>query len=159
MKILQSLVSSVLDSIRHLWSETKSLFSLVLMTRTVKDTAGLQRGNLRVLNYILIIEIKVVFLFSFSGNAYEITEAEDVSPGTKIVISLKPECRNYAEEGAVKEIIKKHSSFVGFPVHLNGKLINTMQVLYCFLFSLFKYFSIRVIIKYLRVSLILLLIY
>lgn len=67
---------------------------------------------------------------SEGGTAFEVTEAEGVSPGTKIVISLKADCRQFAEENAVKEIINKHSSFVGFPVKLNGKKVNTVQPLW-----------------------------
>ena len=63
-----------------------------------------------------------------SGTAFEITEAEGVNSGTKIVISLKSDCRKFAEESNVKEIINKHSAFVGFPVKLNGKVVNAVQV-------------------------------
>ena len=70
----------------------------------------------------------IYLLLLYRGTAFEVTEAEGVSPGTKIVISLKPDCRKFAEENTVKEIIKKHSSFVGFPVKLNGKKLNTVQV-------------------------------
>ncbi|XP_076816034.1 heat shock protein 75 kDa, mitochondrial-like isoform X2 [Clavelina lepadiformis] len=64
------------------------------------------------------------------GVSYKISEAKAVSPGTKIVVTLKPDCRKFAEDGTVEQIIKKHSTFVGFPVRLNGKVINTVQPLW-----------------------------
>lgn len=67
---------------------------------------------------------------SEGGVSYEIAEAEDVSPGTKIVITLKSECRKFATEDVVKEIVQKYSNFVGFPIRLNGKQLNTVQPLW-----------------------------
>ncbi len=62
-----------------------------------------------------------------TGN-YEMNEAEGVQKGTKIVIHLKKDCWRFAMEADVKEIINKHSTFVGMPIFLNGKLMNTTQV-------------------------------
>ncbi|RZF48544.1 hypothetical protein LSTR_LSTR011159 [Laodelphax striatellus] len=61
---------------------------------------------------------------------YEIAEASDVSPGTKIVMRLKPESREFADDGIVKDIIKKYSNFVGSPIYLNDAQINTIQPLW-----------------------------
>nr|QOC60281.1 heat shock protein 90c [Nilaparvata lugens] len=61
---------------------------------------------------------------------YEIAEASDVSPGTKIVMRLKPESREFADDGVVKDIIKKYSNFVGSPIFLNEAQINTIQPLW-----------------------------
>ena len=33
----------------------------------------------------------------------------------------------YAKELTVQDVLEKHSNFVGFPVHLNGKHINTVE--------------------------------
>lgn len=33
---------------------------------------------------------------------YEIAEAEGVQPGTKIVVYLKSDCREFADEGTIK---------------------------------------------------------
>ncbi|XP_033631452.1 heat shock protein 75 kDa, mitochondrial-like isoform X1 [Asterias rubens] len=64
-----------------------------------------------------------------TGN-YEMNEAEGVQKGTKIVIHLKKDCWRFAMEADVKEIINKHSTFVGMPIFLNGKLMNTTQALW-----------------------------
>ncbi|XP_039253409.2 heat shock protein 75 kDa, mitochondrial-like [Styela clava] len=67
---------------------------------------------------------------SEGGVSYEISEAEDVLPGTKIIITLKPDCRQFATDGTVKEIVQKYSNFVSFPVKLDGVQLNTVQPLW-----------------------------
>lgn len=68
-------------------------------------------------------------LLSRSGT-YEIQPADGVQPGTKIVMYLKPDCREFADEDTVKNIINKYSNFVNSPVYLNGKKVNTVQPLW-----------------------------
>lgn len=71
------------------------------------------------------------FIWSSEGGiSYNLSEAEDVEPGTKIVIHLKPECRKFANEDTVKEIVNKYNTFVGFPVKLNGMQLNNVQPLW-----------------------------
>ena len=64
---------------------------------------------------------------SDGAGKFTIQESKNVSPGTKIVIHLKPECREYAEEDRIREIIKKYSNFVGNPIFLNGQQVNSIQ--------------------------------
>lgn len=67
---------------------------------------------------------------SDGSGTYEIQEAEGVQQGTKIVIHLKTECREYGDEETVNNVIKKYSNFVGSPVYVNGKKVNTIQPLW-----------------------------
>jgi molecular chaperone HtpG len=52
------------------------------------------------------------------------TVAKDVDPrekltrGTKIVLYLKPDQEEYLEEKRIKDLVKKHSEFIGFPISL-----------------------------------------
>ncbi|XP_005184511.2 heat shock protein 75 kDa, mitochondrial [Musca domestica] len=64
---------------------------------------------------------------SDGSGSYEIQEAEGVELGTKIVIHLKPECREYADEDRIMAVIKKYSNFVGSPILLNGQKANDIQ--------------------------------
>uniref|UniRef100_A0A8D0HCS6 Heat shock protein 75 kDa, mitochondrial n=1 Tax=Sphenodon punctatus TaxID=8508 RepID=A0A8D0HCS6_SPHPU len=61
---------------------------------------------------------------------FEIAEASGVRTGTKISIHLKEDCKEFANEERVKEVVTKYSNFIGFPLYLNGRRINTLQALW-----------------------------
>lgn len=64
------------------------------------------------------------------GAEYELEESEGQRRGAKIVIKLKEEYKEFAGESQVKDIIKRYSSFVQFPVNLNGEKVNTVDALW-----------------------------
>ena len=64
-----------------------------------------------------------------AGN-YEVEEIDDLRRGTKIVITLKKDQKSYASDSSIKEIIKRYSSFVPFPINLNGEKVNTIDALW-----------------------------
>jgi len=45
-------------------------------------------------------------------------EGDDLKRGTEITLFLKEDCKKYAEEKTLKDLIKKHSQFIGFPIYL-----------------------------------------
>jgi len=45
-------------------------------------------------------------------------EVEDFGRGTKIILHLKEDMTEYIEEKKIKEIVKKHSQFIGYPIKL-----------------------------------------
>jgi molecular chaperone HtpG len=45
-------------------------------------------------------------------------ESEPISRGTKIVLHLKEDQLEFLEDRKVKDLIKKHSEFIGFPIEL-----------------------------------------
>jgi molecular chaperone HtpG len=62
---------------------------------------------------------------------YEITPAAgDLPRGTKITLELKDEAKEFGEKAAIERIIKRYSSFVPFPIELNGEKVNTVQALW-----------------------------
>jgi molecular chaperone HtpG len=67
---------------------------------------------------------------SDGSGSYEIEEAADLRRGSKIVIELKDDCADFAEEWKIKEILERYSAFVSVPINLNGKRINTVQALW-----------------------------
>lgn len=60
---------------------------------------------------------------------YELEPVDGLTRGTQIVVHLK-EGTDFASEWMVKEIIKKYSNFVQFPIDLNGTEVNTVQALW-----------------------------
>uniref|UniRef100_A0A8C3N9C4 Heat shock protein 75 kDa, mitochondrial n=1 Tax=Geospiza parvula TaxID=87175 RepID=A0A8C3N9C4_GEOPR len=67
---------------------------------------------------------------SDGSGMFEIAEASGVRAGTKIIIHLKEDCKEFANEDRVKEVVTKYSNFISFPLYLNGRRINTLQALW-----------------------------
>ncbi|CAI5791741.1 shock 75 kDa, mitochondrial [Podarcis lilfordi] len=67
---------------------------------------------------------------SDGSGTFEISEASGVQTGTKIILHLKEDCKEFANEERVKEVITKYSNFVGYPLFLNGRRVNAMQALW-----------------------------
>ena len=62
---------------------------------------------------------------------YEIKELEgEMKRGTTVEIFLKEEASEFAERYRIESIIKKHSSFISFPIYLNSERINTINALW-----------------------------
>jgi len=62
--------------------------------------------------------------------SYTITEGEDLSRGTKMVLHLKEDAYDFAKEETVQRIIKQYSSFVPYPIIFNGQKVNTVDALW-----------------------------
>jgi len=64
---------------------------------------------------------------SDGAGTYEIETVKGERRGTKIVVHLKDEDKEFSNEDRVKEVLTHYSSFVQFPIKLNGEQINTVQ--------------------------------
>lgn len=63
--------------------------------------------------------------------SYSIGPAGKLSRGTKIVLELKDDLREeYTRPENIKRIIRQYSSFVPFPIKVNGEQINTVQAIW-----------------------------
>ncbi len=67
---------------------------------------------------------------SDGSGEYTIEELEGQRRGTKIVIKLKEEQKDFSKEEHVKGIIQRYSAFVQYPVNLNGEKLNTVQAIW-----------------------------
>jgi len=59
---------------------------------------------------------------SSAGGTFSIktdTEGEQIGRGTKIILHLKDEQTDYLKEAKIKEIVKKHSEFISYPIYLH----------------------------------------
>ena len=70
----------------------------------------------------------VGYCWSSTGDgAYSLSRATNVKVGTKVEISLKADASEFASQYNLERIIRKHSSFVTFPVTLHGERLNTLE--------------------------------
>ncbi|KAK5700874.1 Hsp90 chaperone hsp82 [Elasticomyces elasticus] len=59
---------------------------------------------------------------SAAGGTFTIaqdTEGEPIGRGTKIILHLKDEQTDYLNESKIKEVVKKHSEFISYPIYLH----------------------------------------
>ncbi|RYP08530.1 hypothetical protein DL764_001861 [Monosporascus ibericus] len=61
---------------------------------------------------------------SSAGGTFSVspdTEGEPLGRGTKMILHLKDEQSDYLNESKIKEVIKKHSEFISYPIYLHVK--------------------------------------
>ena len=59
---------------------------------------------------------------SSAGGTFSVTqdtEGEQLGRGTKMVLHLKDEQTDYLNESKIKEVVKKHSEFISYPIYLH----------------------------------------
>lgn len=62
--------------------------------------------------------------------SFTITEMPGLRRGTKIIIELKEDAKDYVQKWKIESIIKQYSTFVSFPIKLAGEVVNTVQALW-----------------------------
>ncbi|MDR2551337.1 MAG: molecular chaperone HtpG [Desulfobulbus sp.] len=67
---------------------------------------------------------------SDGGGTYSIGPCPGLHRGTKIIIELKDDAHTYASKFTLERIIQQYSTFVPFPVKVEGKKVNTVQAIW-----------------------------
>lgn len=67
---------------------------------------------------------------SDGGASFTIEETDRSERGSTITLHLKKDKNEFAEEWKIKQIIKKYSNFVDFPINLNGEEVNTVEAVW-----------------------------
>jgi molecular chaperone HtpG len=67
---------------------------------------------------------------SDGGGTYTISPCEGLHRGTKIILELKDDAHEYGQKFTIERIIKQYSTFIPFPVKVEGKKINTVEAIW-----------------------------
>jgi len=67
---------------------------------------------------------------SDGSGSYSLTPEKGLRRGTRIIIELKDDAHEFADENRIKQIIKQYSNFVPFPIKVKGETVNTVQALW-----------------------------
>jgi len=67
---------------------------------------------------------------SDGGGTYTLSPCPGLHRGTKIIIELKDDAHTYASKFTIERIIQQYSTFVPFPVKVEGKTVNTVQAIW-----------------------------
>lgn len=70
-----------------------------------------------------------------TGAGYTLEDAERDGPGTTVTLHLKPKdeedgLRDYTDEHVLRDIVKKYSDFVAYPVRVKGQTLNSMKAIW-----------------------------
>ncbi|MHB8791235.1 MAG: molecular chaperone HtpG [Desulfobulbaceae bacterium] len=67
---------------------------------------------------------------SDGGGTYTIKPCPGLHRGTKIILELKDDARDYANKFTIERIIRQYSSFVPYPILVAGNKVNTVQAIW-----------------------------
>jgi molecular chaperone HtpG len=67
---------------------------------------------------------------SDGGGTYTISPCPGLHRGTKIILELKDDAQTYSSKFTIERIIQQYSTFVPFPVKVEGKTVNTVQAIW-----------------------------
>ena len=75
-------------------------------------------------------DAQAVHWTSKGDNTYTLADAEKIDRGTEIVVHLKEDAGDYAQDWKIEQIVKKHSDFVSFPVYVKDRAVNQQTALW-----------------------------
>ena len=67
---------------------------------------------------------------SDAAGGYTLSPCPGLHRGTKITLELKDDAKEYADAERLRQIVKKYSSFVPFPIKIDGETANTVQAIW-----------------------------
>ncbi|MCI5224295.1 MAG: molecular chaperone HtpG, partial [Candidatus Electrothrix sp. AR4] len=67
---------------------------------------------------------------SDGNGSYSISSCDGLHRGTKIIIELKDDAEEYGQKFTLERIIKQYSTFIPFPVKVEGNKVNTVEAIW-----------------------------
>jgi TNF receptor-associated protein 1 len=94
-------------------------------------SAFMAASEVRVYTHSYLEDAENLVWISDGSGSYSIEATEDSQRrGAKIVVKLQDDQKEFATKSKVEEILKRYSSFVQFPINLNGERVNTIEALW-----------------------------
>jgi molecular chaperone HtpG len=87
-------------------------------------------AEVRVISRSYRPEAEAAAWISTGGDSYRIEAADKTDRGTEVHILLKKDAEEFADGWRLKQIVKKHSDFVGYPIYVEGDQANQQQSLW-----------------------------
>ena len=75
-------------------------------------------------------EVEAVRWSCDGSTQYTIDASERAHRGTSVTLKLKEDAFDFLDEETLKEVIKRHSEFVRYPIRLNGEQVNEPKALW-----------------------------
>ena len=75
-------------------------------------------------------EAEAAAWISDGGETYRIEPADKTDRGTEIHIKLRTDAQEFADEWHIRQVIRKHSDFVGYPIYVGEEQANQQQSLW-----------------------------
>jgi molecular chaperone HtpG len=76
---------------------------------------------IRVTSRSYLSETSAASWYCMGNDTFTVEPAQKIDRGTTIVIKLKEDAKEFAQEDRLREVIKKHSDFISFPIYLGDK--------------------------------------
>ena len=76
---------------------------------------------IRVVSRTYLPDAQAAAWFCTGADTFTIEPAEMATRGTQVIIKLKEDAKEFAQEYRLRDIIRKHSDFIAFPIYLGEK--------------------------------------
>jgi len=87
-------------------------------------------SRVRVVSRSYLRDAPAVAWTSDGGETFAVEAADKSDRGTEIHIELKPDAAEFANAWRLKQIVKKYSDYVRFPIYVNGEQANQRESLW-----------------------------
>lgn len=118
--IAHSGARAFLDAAEHSNGETK-LSDIIGQFGVGFYSAFMVADSIRVISRSFRPEAEGIVWASTGNDTYTLEAAEKAERGTEIVIQLKEDAAEFAQEYRLRQIVKKHSDYIPFPIYLGEK--------------------------------------
>ncbi len=76
---------------------------------------------IRVISRSQLPETSAASWFCTGEDTFIVEPAQKIERGTSVLIKLKQDAKEFAQESRIREIVKKHSDFISFPIYIGEK--------------------------------------